>query len=449
MPIEMVNKIAKAIQSGKISKRMKSLVERMRKERPGITIRQIAEAIVAMIENKRKNRSAQGGDLFSAFGLWTQVDDNGGIELTSKEPFWLNIMGPNTALRTDFGSKFVDDVAMIDLFERLKKEPNKIVGHRNHRMKDEKARYDLNISDVKYEFDKGISVLMNPTDREIYQAFKTGKAKPSPEIGFSDEDLEEDYILHVGDFKGLGVMIEKDAVDPTLGPHNPDPNLALGGEQMTDEEKKFEEVINEAKEIFEKDPKKLLEEKDNIFEKIKGVSEEIPDDVSKELKAMFFDAFTKTQENPPEGGGNEGDEGDGKKEPPEGEPDEKERKIKELETQLSKTLASLKEIKTEGKKKEELLEEANKTLIEIEISKAKYPKEMIYRDGMTLEDVKAKIEEYDALEKFWKEGNPEKKIPPAFNVQRPEGDKEISPNKPLNDKQWEEVRERMKKLNLF
>lgn len=446
MPIEMVNKIEQAIKAGKLSKRMKQLVARLRKERPGITLRQIAEAIVSMIENKRKSRKALGGDMFSAYGLWTQINDRGEEQITSDGPFWLNIMGPKTALRTDFGPKFPDDIAMIDLVDRLKPELKNLKGHRNHRMNDPKYTYELNASDIKYEFDKGVSVYINPADKEIYHALKTGKAKPSPEVLFSDEDLEEDYITHLGEFKGLGIMIEKDSVDPTLGPHEPDMRIALGGESMTEEETKFEEALKGAREQFENDPKAFLEKREEFETSFKEISENIPDTVLKEFKVMLFDASEKVKASQSDDSDDQHGEGT-----PEGEGQETEaeKRLKELQDKLSKTVKELKDTKMAEKQKSEKLDELQKTLIDIEIEKSPYPKDLIYREGMSLDDVKAKIEELNALKKFLEEGNPEKQVPPMAGVKKEGGSKEIKPDQPVTDEQWKEFKNRAKELNLF
>jgi len=409
---EIAEKIARHLKSGRISATMQKMVANIRKDNPKASFEDIADIISEMVTDVKTNRSAKGGEMHKAFAYSTQAAEGGNRTGIGDEPIWQKVIDPDTKLNSVFGAVAVDEIAHLVALDQWKDVDGVIKGHIDHNVENIE---DLYIKDAKYELNEGLSLLMKPANKKIYEGLKKGEIKPSIEIDFYEDNYDgSERVVKFYKPTGLGLMVEGQAMGETVGPHTPDMANAIGGKGMTDAYPSVEEKVKVFFEDVEKNKETILDKKDEYQGKLKELfgDKEVPKEYLDK-----FEVFFKKEED------NSDDNTD----------DEKYKKlVKELEEMRTKT----KLFEETNAKKDELLKQSQETakkmdelLIAQAIKSSPYSDKLVLvRNNMTYEEVVKQIEYLHELDKYRREGMPDKDVPPMFPGERPVKDRDAKGN---------------------
>ena len=229
MSIDLVRTIMRKIRMGKAPKWMLDLKEE------GMNIQQLSEKIVSLINERKMAQSAAAGDEDMEFGdaCWTEYAEAGEIN-----GVWIRGMDTKTKIRNRMSGKLfsIDEIAHVAALDDWKREKGNIYGHIDHK-KDENI--DIGIEDVKYDFGEGLYFKLNPKDKKIRDGLEAGYIKPSIEIDFYSDMVDNDGKILKYRPSGIGLMVNGNARGgDNVGPGTPDPITSLsaeGGDYMPKE----------------------------------------------------------------------------------------------------------------------------------------------------------------------------------------------------------------------
>lgn len=401
MKEKIIKSIVSAFEKGKLSKAMLKLKDDLEKK-SGATLNAVAFATYIYDNEIHIDKSAVAGDeeLANAYAYFSQ-EAMGGKEEGDDDPFWLNVWDADT--RLNYGGKPVE-LNELSHIVNLDQWKENVEGHLKH---NPNTKTELHNTDAKFDFENGALFLyMNPEDKDIHKGLREGVIKPSIEVGFPDYMYDDttNKLKSYSKVKGLGLMADGKQMGVNVGPLVPN-ETALGGNEMAENEggepTEAEKFQTELKADMEKDPKTVVEKKDEYLKKIGDLK------IEGEFKTAF-ELFL--EKNKPED------------EPPKSDEDKFKAEIKAMADQHQKEMEELKVLLTENKQKSEAKDEAlakiEADMIKVELENAKRAgiskKHILKRKDMTLDEVRQEIQLYRNVIEALNKGDPDEGVPPII-----------------------------------
>jgi len=421
--------IENACMNAKMSKPMIEFKKRLDTEKGcRMTCKDFSMAAKAAVELAKKSE-AHGGEEDDSYAeaFFTDVSEAYGGDTSDGEPFWVLATEWDTMLNDrTIGRISVNPIAHMAAIDERQWVNKSIVGHIDHK-KDQEI--DINVSDARWEFGKGLFLEVNPSVKRIYDGMKENIIKPSIEIRTFPDTGFSGKTANFYKAKGLGLMVDKNAMGINVGADNPDEegSFAGGGDVMADEELSVEQIKTETgkwtEEGFEVpaiDETKSIEDNRKVFKDLTGkiefarkqkkVLEKVDEDTKKDLTSILnklekldnideiqkkVDEMVKANETPQEG----------------------------WEADKVKMLKTIAELTTDNKTHEDKNKAFENILKDNYLTEKKYPKEIVTPPGkvyedMSLDEIKVEVYRVDSIKKLALEGIADKDIEPWFGAKK-------------------------------
>ena len=145
-------------------------------------------------------------------------------------------------------------------------------GHTDHKPENNNK---IQISDARYDIDKGLYLRVRSDDEQITKGLRSGSILPSIEVDVESEDVLENNVIDCYAPTGLGLMVENEPMGNSVGPEKPVDRYSVpiyAGEINMEEKENVEEETKE-EEIVESDtteaqPEPVQESKDSKTEEV-------------------------------------------------------------------------------------------------------------------------------------------------------------------------------------
>ena len=253
---EISNPVTRRCNTGKMPAWMRKM-----KAQNSYSCDELATAVTGMVKDKRgraKKAKAGKGD-GSVLHLY------GGDDWV-----WILATENDTRLRGLSGERYLIDPTahMAALPEWLKVDQ----GHTDHKPENNSK---IQISDARYDIDKGLYLRVRSDDEQVTQGLRSGSILPSIEVDVESEDVLDNNLIDCYSPTGLGLMVENEPMGNSVGPEKPVDRYSVpiyAGEINMDEKENVEEETKE-KEIVESDtteaqPEPIQESKDSETEEV-------------------------------------------------------------------------------------------------------------------------------------------------------------------------------------
>lgn len=404
---KVIENILLAYSNGSLSKNMLKLKNKI-EETIGkkLSPKEFAQYIYDKEVMKHKEATAGEQELANAFAYTCQEAKGG--KYSDNKPFWLRVWDADT--RLNYGGKPVElnEISHLVNLEQWKQDIPGFIAH------NPESKVKLNNQDAKFDFENGVlSLYMNPSDKNIHKGLREGIIKPSIEVAFpeymynADDNMLKSYLK----VNGLGLMEDGKQMGANVGPGEPNKTAVGGKDNMGEGEEggeptEAEKFQTELKSLVEKSPKDVLAKKDEYIKKYEGFK----DEEFKIYPRTDFEKFIKDTSDDVDEDEDEDEEG----------MSEAEKQLRKENAEHRKALeeikAKLKENEQRSKAKDEVLAKLEESLIKIELDNAKKEgiakKTIMVKEDMTLDEIRARIEEVRSLKEAILDGVPEEEVDP-------------------------------------